>query len=139
MWPGYEVNHMLASYPGHVGGEKRLSPPTYVAWARGYHSRLLARWVRNDKPLHLHPYGLVDSPPWSDGRALDYEGSAEQNRPIFLTSNKVVFHCVLECVCVWVCVWVCVCGGWEGGGEEREHMNSISTNCRTISQFFGAW
>ena len=99
---------------------------------------MLARWVRNDEPLHLHPYGLVDSPPWSDGRALDYKGSAKQNRPIFLTSNEVVFHCVLVCVCVWVCgVWVC--GGWEGGGEERKHMNSISTNCRIISQFFGAW
>ena len=76
------------------------------------HSRLLARWVRNDESLYLRPYGLVDFPPWGDGRTLDYKGSAEQNQSIFLTSNKVVFHCILVCVCM--CVW------WVGRGRRRE-------------------
>ena len=76
------------------------------------HSRLLARWVRNDESLHLCPYGLIDFPPWGDGRTLDYEGSAKQNWSIFLTSNKVVFHCILVCACVW----------WVGRGERREEL-----------------
>ena len=78
------------------------------------HSQLLARWVRNDESLYLHPYGLVDFPPWGDGRTLDYEGSAKQNQSIFLTSNKVVFHCILVCVCM--CVW------WVGRGRRREEL-----------------
>ena len=86
------------------------------------HSRLLARWVRNDESLYLQytdsPYGLVDFPPWGDGRTLDYKGSAEQNQSIFLTSNKVVFHCILVCVCM--CVWV------GGKGEEKRGIGVMS-------------
>ena len=83
------------------------------------HSQLLARWVRNDESLYLRPYGLVDFPPWGDGRTLDYEGSAKQNQSIFLTSDKVVFHCIL--VCVHVCV--CVVGG---KGEEKRGIGVMS-------------